>query len=82
MNYRLNPEDANVDAKTVYGFIDRKITTRATGDRTLLLNVNDKSVSNGVVVIGATVNPNALVENQEYNIAALLGMVWSETSDF
>ena len=24
MNYRLNPEDANVDAKTVYGFIDRK----------------------------------------------------------
>ena len=71
MNYRLNPEDANVDAKTVYGFIDRKITTRAADDRTLLLNVNDKSVSNGVVVIGATVNPNALVENQEYNIAAL-----------
>ena len=71
MNYRLNPEDANVDAKTVYGFIDRKITTRAAGDRTVLLNVDNKTVSDGVAVIDATVNPNALVENQEYNIAAL-----------
>ncbi len=69
MNYRLNPEDANVDAKTVYGFIDRKITSRAAGDRTLLLNV-DKSVSNGVVVIGATVKMHWLKTNG--NITLLL----------
>ena len=71
MNYRLNPEDANVDGKTVFGFIDRKVTTRATGDRTVLLNVDEKKVADGVVVIGATINPAALAQNAEYNIAAL-----------
>lgn len=71
MNYRLNPEDANVDGKTVFGFIDRKITTRAVGDRTVLLTVAEKKVADGVVVIGATINPTALTQNPEYNIAAL-----------
>lgn len=71
LNYRLNPEDANVDGKTVFGFIDRKVKTRATGDRTVLLNVDEKKVADGVVTIGATINPTALAQNLEYNIAAL-----------
>ena len=71
LNYRLNPEDANVDGKTVFGFIDRKVKTRATGDRTVLLNVDEKKVADGVVTIGATINPTALAQNSEYNIAAL-----------
>ncbi|WP_291593742.1 PL29 family lyase N-terminal domain-containing protein [Bacteroides sp.] len=71
LNYRLNPEDANVDGKTVFGFIDRKVKTRAIGDRTVLLNVDGQKVADGVVTIGATINPTALTQNAEYNIAAL-----------
>ena len=71
MNYRLNPEDANVDGKTVFGFIDRKVKTRAVGDKKVLLNVDETKVADGVVTIGTTINPNALAQNAEYNIAAL-----------
>lgn len=72
LNYRLNPEDANVNGSTtVYGFIDRKIATRATGDRKVLLNLDNKATNDGVVAIGATINPIALTSNPEYNIAAL-----------
>ena len=71
LNYRLNPEDANVDGKTVFGFIDRKVKTRAVGDKKVLLNVDETKVADGVVTIGTTINPNALAQNAEYNIAAL-----------
>ncbi len=71
LNYRLNPEDANIDGKTVFGFIDRKVKTRAAGDKKVLLNVDGTKVSEGVVTIETTINPNALAQNAEYNIAAL-----------
>ncbi|WP_288087549.1 MULTISPECIES: PL29 family lyase N-terminal domain-containing protein [Bacteroidaceae] len=71
LNYRLNPEDANIDGKTVFGFIDRKVKTRAAGDKKVLLNVDETKVSEGVVTIETTINPNALAQNAEYNIAAL-----------
>lgn len=71
MSYRLNPKDAFVGENTVFGFIDRKIKTRAAGDNKVLLNVDEMKVADGVAVIGATINPNALAQDQEKNIAAL-----------
>ena len=84
MNYRLNPEDANVTGKTVFGFIDRKVTTRAAGDAKQLLNVVDCQVKDGVAAIGATINPNSLATNLEHNIAALQGWYGQKplTSDY
>ena len=61
----------HVDGKTVFGFIDRKVKTRAVGDKKVLLNVDETKVADGVVTIGTTINPNALAQNAEYNIAAL-----------
>lgn len=45
--------------------------TRAVGDKKVLLNVDETKVADGVVTIGTTINPNALAQNAEYNIAAL-----------
>ena len=45
--------------------------TRAAGDKKVLLNVDETKVSEGVVTIETTINPNALAQNAEYNIAAL-----------
>lgn len=71
MYYRLNPQDAFVDGKAVFGFINRKVTTRATGDMITLLNVANTEVKDGVVEIDATINPTALVAAPDHNIAAL-----------
>ena len=71
MNYRLNPKDAFVGENTIFGFIDRKVKTRAAGDNKVLLNVDDAKVADGVAVVGATINPGALAQEDEKNIAAL-----------
>ena len=72
MFYRLNPEDANVTNNTIFGFIDRIVTTRAAGDDKKLLNVAEKDLKDGVATIGATINARELsAENSERNIAAL-----------
>ncbi len=72
MFYRLNPEDANVTNNTIFGFIDRIVTTRAVGDNKTLLNVAEKDLKDGVATIGATINARELsAEDLERNIAAL-----------
>lgn len=71
LKYRLNPEDASVDGKTLFAFIDRKVKTRAAGDNNTLLNLKETKVETGVVSVGATINPRKLASNSEYNIAAL-----------
>ena len=71
MSYRLNPKDAFVGENTVFGFIDRKIKTRAAGDNKVLLNVDEMKVADGVAVIGATINPERFGSRSRKNIAAL-----------
>ncbi|MBQ8501305.1 MAG: hypothetical protein IJ494_03220 [Bacteroides sp.] len=77
--YRLNPTDAYVEGANL-AFINRAVVTRATADKTNLLNVANKTVKDGSILVGATINASALAASSEYNIAAL--QVWAGTNPY
>lgn len=70
--YRVNPDNAFVADNANYSFINRMVTSRATGDKENLLNVVKAEAANGEINLSASINVTALsTKAGEENIAAL-----------
>ncbi|MDE5651377.1 MAG: DUF4988 domain-containing protein, partial [Duncaniella sp.] len=85
--YRINPSDAFVAENAQANFVNRSVqvvSSRAAGDAKTLLNVKSMVAANGELNVEATVNPKALNDAPEFNIAAL--QLWNgqavTTSDY
>ncbi len=84
-NYRLNPNDAYVANEARTAFVDRIVTSRATGDANKLLTARAFNQANGEMTVDALVNARRLATNNDNNVAAL--QLWNgqdlfTTSDY
>ena len=81
MLYRLNPTGAYVGEDTSLKFVNRAVSTRATGDKNGLLTIHESEIVDGEVTAKTLVNATKLEEN---SLAALQVFSGQETvtSDF
>lgn len=75
--YRLNPSEAYTEG-TIFGFVNRAVTTRAAGDNQNLLSVVGATIAKGEVTVKATLDKNKLSSGNNHDIAAL--QAWQGTN--